>query len=636
MDLLSPVRINALVLKNRVVLPPMTMNYAEDGCAGERDMAFHAARAAGGCGLNMVDGMLVESAGYGMRLALDDDRFIAPLHRLVRAVHDNGGRLGVQLLHHGRCAPPGLGISRERLVSLVPGLTPDRPELVMDATAMRLVREKFVQAALRAKRAGVDLVELSACHGYLLAQFLSPLTNRRQDAYGGSLENRLRYPREIIAAVRHALGPDYPLSVRISIDEMYPGGLTLETTVDMARMLAESGIDLLSLSASIRESYEYGMPPACVVPGWLTAKAGAVRAALNGKIPVMVSGRILSYAQAQRILDRGEADLVGMGRALLAAPERVGAFARGREQDCPTCLGCNIGCVENLNHNRPVSCTINPCAGREHLRLLAPARAPRHIVIVGAGPAGMTAAIFAARKGHGVTLLEAKDRVGGKLPIVGRPPHKGAYAAWGRHLEAQIRELSIDLRTGVEADLPLIDALHPDLVILATGSRPVRPGFLQGAETLTAEEALAAGDVPGKTVAILGGGAVGAETAEFFASRGHAVTLVELRNEIAPDMEWRTRKFLLQRLESAGVTLLPNTRITAIAGRNIRVADARGRERQLEAQDALIVAMGYQPHDPLSARLADAGHEVRRIGDCNGPGLVLSATAQALEAVAAL
>ena len=323
--LLSPLRINSLEVKNRIVLPPITMNFAEDGAVSERDIAYHVARSRGGCGLNMVDGALVECCGYGFRLALDDDRFIEPLSRLAVAVHDTGGRIGIQLLHHGRCAPPGLEFTRERLVSVVPGLTSEDESLVMDERTIREMRDAFVRAGVRAKKAGMDMVELSAGHGYLLAQFMSPLTNRRTDGYGGSFENRMRFPLEVLSGLREALGGDYPISVRVSAEEMYPGGLELEDTKAICDVFVAHGVDMISVSASLRESYEYCMPPACVTPGWLAEKAGEIRRHIQTRVPVMVSGRILDCSMAENILEREYADLIGMGRALIADPNRVAA-----------------------------------------------------------------------------------------------------------------------------------------------------------------------------------------------------------------------------------------------------------------------------------------------------------------------
>ena len=622
--LLTPVSIRSLHLPNRVVFPPITMNYAEAGRVSERDTAFHVQRALGGCGLNMLDGALVETAARSFRLALDDDGDVPPLTRLADAVHLAGGRIGVQLLHHGRAVPPGLDISRRRLVSVVPDLTPDSPELVMDGGDIREVIRAFAAAAGRAQKSGMDMVELQGAHGYLIAQFMSPLTNTRTDGYGGSFENRMRFPLELLEAVRSVLGPEYPISVRLNVEELVPGGLTLEDTQTIAGLLVENGVDLISLSASVRESYQYMMPPAHVAPAWLAEKSGAVRRHIREMVPVMVSGRIVSCAVAEDILARGLADLAGIGRAQIADPRLVAKYSAGREKDTVPCLGCNVGCGDNLDRHRPICCAVNPLAGNERLYPGEKSGAPRRIVVVGGGPAGMQAAITAAERGHSVTLIEKNSELGARLDLVARPPFKSAYAALKNNLAARMSEAGVDVRLGLEADADCIRTLGPQAVILATGSVPLIPRFCENATAVTAEEALR-GQCPGRNVLVLGGGAVGAETAEFLAENGRAVTIVELRDAIAPDMEWRSRFFLHRRLEELGVTLCLNTRIIEIDGKKVNVATPDGQERWLENFDSLVLSMGYKPYEPLGRELESLGVSVHRVGDCENVGLVLSA-----------
>lgn len=636
--LFSPLRINTLNLKNRIQFPPISTNFADAGEASAIHAAYHAERAAFGCGLNMVEATFPETTRHNYRMALDDDRLVPGLRRLADAVHAHGGALGIQIQHHGRCASPEGTGCRKRLVSVVPGLTDDDPDLVMTAAEIRHQIDIHVQAVRRAVEAGVDLVELHGAHGYLIAQFLSPMTNHRTDAYGGSPERRLRFPLELLRAVREEVGPDYPIGIRLSLDEKMPGGLDLEQNKFICSALVEHGIDVISFSAAVRESYEWAIPPACVPEGWLIQGVAAIRRHIRGAVPVVAAGRIVSPEMAEAIVREGMSDMVGIGRALIADPQWIAKSQNQNSADITPCLGCNAMCIRRLEQGDSIRCAVNPRAGREKLFPDLPADVRRRVVIVGGGPAGMQAAITAARRGHEVTLFEKQDRLGGLLNVADKPPFKERYALLRDVLAARIRRAGIRLHLDTEAGPDEIAALSPDVVILATGSVPVIPDCCRSGRTLPAERFLA-GAPAGKTLLILGGGSVGCETADYAVERGHDVTIVEMRSELAPDMEWRWRRFLLPRLQKSGVPTLLRTRVLSVEKDGSVFVRTCGRQpeiHRLKQFDTIVVALGYRPANALKTALEASGHTVFSIGDCNRGGLVGDAIHAGFETAYAL
>ena len=636
--LFSPLRINTLQVKNRIQFPPISTNFADAGEASAVHAAYHAERAAFGCGLNMLEATFPETTRHNYRMALDDDRLIPGLRRLADAVHAQGGALGIQIQHHGRCASPEGTGCRKRLVSVVPGLTDDAPDLVMTTAEIRHQVDIHVQAVRRAVKAGVDLVELHGAHGYLIAQFLSPMTNHRTDAYGGSPEKRLRFPLELLRAVREEVGPDYPVGIRLSLDEKMPGGLDREQNKFICSALVEHGIDIISFSAAVRESYEWAIPPACVPEGWLVQGVADIRRHLGGAVPVVAAGRILSLEMANAIVRDGMADMVGIGRALIADPQWITKAQNRNEADITPCLGCNAMCIRRLEQGIPIRCAVNPRVGRETAFPDVPADVPRRVVIVGGGPAGMQAAITAARRGHEVTLFEKQTRLGGLLSVAGTPPCKERYTTLRDLLEARVRRAGVRLHLGTEADPEAISALSPDAIILATGSVPVIPECCCGKRTITAERFLA-GAPAGKRILILGGGSVGCETAEYAAERGHDVAIVEMRAELAPEMEWRWRTFLLPKLQEHGVITLLKTRVLAVdeaGGVTVHTCGGQPEIHRLEQFDTIVVALGYRPENTLKTALERSGYTLFSIGDCNRVGLVGDAIHAGFETAYAL
>lgn len=626
--LLSSFSIHNTVFRNRIMLPSMVTHYASvDGGVTERLIAYHVARARGGVGLNMLESTAVSAAGRSFTpgLSLGNDSFIKGFNLLADAVHAQGGKIGVQIGHAGRLAKPEVSGHARQLVSLVPGLTAEEDSRVLDEDDIHEIIEAFAAAAGRAVEAGFDLVELHGAHGYLLSQFMSPLFNRRTDAYGGDFDDRMRVPLEMVRRVRQVVGPDFPLSFRCSVEEYLPGGITLPLGVRIASAVVDAGIDLFNVSVGLGETNRFTGPPPHLSKGWNAERAAAVKAELGARGAVAVAGRILDRASAEAILVAGQADMVVMGRALIADPELPNKLAAGLDCRVRPCVGCNDGCVEPVRQRKVMGCAVNPFAGHETLGMPALASVSRKIAVVGGGPAGMQAALTAARRGHLVTLYEKSEKLGGLVNAAALPLHKEPYADLVAWFHAELEDAGVRILMNTT---PEVETLRcADALLVATGSMPVIPGFCSGVKRLTTAEAVLTGEASaGARVLVIGGGMVGSETAEFMAARGTDVTLLELRPQIAMDMQVRARTFLLESLTKLNVTMLTSAELVRVTPEcQVTVKGRFGVEQTLPPFDTLVLATGYRPRTDLCVQLVQAGIPFTAVGDCRQVGNVLAA-----------
>lgn len=625
--LFTPVQINRMTLKNRIIMPAMASYHAAvNGEVTEKLVHYHEERAKGGVGMNIVEATYVARSGnsFDLGLGISDDFMIKGLSKLTSAVHRHNGKIAVQLQHGGRTGnPPTSGCPR-LLVSMIPGLAPTENARVMDTEDIGCMIEAYVQAARRAAEAKFDAVELHGAHGYLINQFMSPLTNLRHDAYGGSFENRMRFPLEVLRAVRKQVGSDFPILFRYSMEECLPGGIDMEQAVQIARIMVDNGVDMLNVSIGIGESVEYIIPPASVPEGWNADRASTIRHAIGSRVPVAVVGRICNRKVAEDIVASGKADIVAMGRALLADPFLPTKLAEGRDDEILTCIGCNEGCTGMLNECRPISCALNPRTGYEADYPLTKVATPKTVAVIGGGPAGCEAALIAAQRGHKVVLFETSSRLGGLANVAALPPGKQVFATLGDYFTSMLPRTGVEIRLNTKASVADIHALAPDHVLVATGGTPIVPRFCTEISYVLAQDILT-GKVPsGARVLILGGGLVGSETAEFLAEKGCKVTVVELRDGIALDMEYKTRQMLMPRLAALNVTCMTETEILEITcNSNVRVRTPY-QEKTLSGFDTIVVALGYRPDTTLCAELAEANIAFVRIGDCKKIGKIIN------------
>lgn len=647
LKLLGPFSLGCMDLKNRIVLAPMVTNYpTEDGYVTAQAKAYYEERAKGGVGLIIIEGTPVDlTRGRIIRrhFAVEDDKFIPGLKELVQVIHKYGAKVALQLEHGGKA-------SRRDLISL-PGVTaskpaiPDSPYSELAISEIPSIVMLFAKAADRAKKAGFDGVEIHAAHGYLLAEFLSPM-NKRQDAYGGELRNRARILLEVIAAVREKVGVAYPIWCRINAEQksVREGGPTFEgTTIEDARELAQilrdSGIDAISVSGqpAVRSYYTYG--------GYNVRGAEVIRRASG--LPVIVAGGI-DVEIGERILEEQRADLIAMGRALIADPELPNKLASGRADEIRPCQGC-VNCESDVDPygDRELRCVVNPRVGKEREYVVKPAEKAKKVVVVGGGPGGMEAAVVAAERGHSVTLYEKNSELGGQLVLAAIPPNKSRILKLKRYFVTCMAKAGVKVELAKEVDVTLIQKISPDVVVLATGSSLLAPNItgINTANVVTFEDVLIGRTRIGKKVIVIGGGKVGCETADFLARRGKKVIIVEMLDvimkEATKEIELptirtadavtkemvsssRIRSALLDVLTTEGVNMMTETKAVEITKGGLIVATREGVRQTIDA-DTIVLATGAKPNVELIQALEGKVPDVYCVGDCVKPRTILEA-----------
>jgi 2,4-dienoyl-CoA reductase-like NADH-dependent reductase (Old Yellow Enzyme family)/thioredoxin reductase len=636
LSLFQPIKIGSLTLKNRLVVPPMGTGFAaEDGTVTDRLINYHEARAKGGFALitmevTAVDG--IEGKGSAHQLSIFDDRFIPGFKRLVDRIHDAGAKVGVQLYHPGRVTLP----------AYIGGLQPVGPSSVPDPVWHQDTREltvqdiaqlveSFAQGARRAKEAGFDIVELHGAHGYLISQFMSGYANKRTDEYGGGFDGFIRFPVEIIRRVRQLVGPDFPVFFRISGDELVPMGRTVTESVEAAKRLIQEGVNVIDVSIGVMESSAVTSAPPDMEQGFNAVMAAAFKKALS--VPVIAVGRINDPDIAEEIISSGKADLVAIGRQSLTDPEWPNKIAEGRKDDIVKCISCNEGCIEGLAiWRRPmITCVQNLALGKEAEYVSPHTSKRKKVLIAGGGPAGMEAARTATLWGHEVILYEKDKALGGQVNIAVIPPKKDIYKEVTASRVKAIKELGVEIHLGEELSPDIVKQIAPDVLIIATGSKPLVPKIsgIDRKNVITAAEALREAHV-GDKVVVVGGGLVGCETADYLAQQGKEVTIVEMLRHTARDIGPAARYFLRRRLAEKGIKILTSTTVEEVIDGGVRVKSGEG-SQLLSPVDTVVLATGAESVNELGPAAKGIVPEVYVIGDAAKPGKIMAAVEQAAE-----
>lgn len=652
-NLFSPIKINEMELKNRIVMTAMHLGYTPDGAVTDRLIEFYRERAKGGVALIIVGGCPIDDmAGMASMARIDDDKYIDGLKRLTGEVQSEGAKIAAQLYQAGRYTHSStIGgrkpFSASAVRSRLTGETPRALEL----DEIPEVQSRFAEAALRAKRAGFDAVEILGSAGYLISQFLSPITNLRKDGYGGSLENRMRFGLEVVEKVRNAVGPGYPIIMRLAGNEFMEGGNTNKEARIFASELEKVGVDLFNVTGGWHETRVPQLSSFVPRKGFVYLAQGIKKAVSK---PVLSSNRINDPALGEEIIRDGEADLVTMARALLADPELPKKAMEGREKLIYHCIACNQGCFDYIFRFRPVTCTVNPRAGKEKEIKILPAKNKKKILIIGGGLAGMKCACISAERGHDVTLVEKGERLGGQFLLNKKIPGRGEFVSAVHDLENNMRALGVGVITGRRADEDFVKELSPDAVVIATGARPSRPDIpgIDGENVHQAWDVLSGKVKLGQKVVIIGGNAVGVETALYvghqgtvppevvhflvannaeswetiqeLVSRGNKeVTIIEMRGRIGTDIGASTRWTALSEIRRLGVNVFTSARAVRIDEKGV-VVEKEGREELVEA-DSVIIATGSVPADELQHRINDLVQEIHVIGDAKEPRNALDA-----------
>lgn len=617
--LFQPGKLGTMEVKNRIVMPPMATGYAsEDGAVTDRLIAYYEERAKGGPGLIIVEISCIDAPvgrGLARQISIDSDTFIPGLARLASAIKRHGARAAIQLHHAGRQTSSRLTGFKPVAPSPIPGREGEVPKELAVDEIKRLVA-CFAEAACRAREAGFDGVEIHGAHGYLVSQFLSPLSNKRQDEYGGSVENRARFLIEVIRAIRSRMGRDYPVWCRLSAVELnVEGGITLEETKVVAKLAEEAGADAIHVSA-----HAVGVarrPPMAQQPGAFIEYAEAVKRVVS--VPVIAVGRITPEV-GEEALRQGRADFIAMGRQLLADAHTVEKIADGRLEDIRPCLRC-FYCLDSVGRRRGngVGCTVNPTLGKEREWASPPAGKKKRVVVVGGGPGGMQAAIVAAQRGHEVVLFEQAAELGGQLILAAKPPFKDTIEAYRQYLVAQVNKLGVEVRLKQEFTPDLLSELKPDVVILASGVKPFIPDIpgIKGKNVLLAGQVLSGAET-GERVVIIGGELVGCETALYLLDRGKKVTIMRRGTRLATKVNRSVREPMIERLHVKGATVLTGVEYEEITDDGVVVRDSEGK-RRLVVADTVVVAAGAVPNDGLAKLLKGRVPRLVRVGDCVAP-----------------
>lgn len=613
--------IGSMKLKNRLIVPAMSTRFVgEDGKATEQFTAYHEARAKGGWALMITENFLIDQ-GVGVKKELPglwcDDQ-IESYQKMTDRIHQAGGKICAQIYHAGRNTHSGItGIHN---VGPSPICDPSNREVPHELTVSEIlaVEEKFAQAALRAKKAGFDAVEIHGAHGYLIAQFLSPFSNRRGDEYGGNLINRARFAVEIVKAVKEKVGTDYPVIFRISATEFIDQGMNVEQAKGICRLVEAAGADAINVSQSGPATFYNTVPSFYVPNGAFVELAAEIKKVVN--IPVITVGRINDPQMAEEILLSGKADIVAMGRASVADPDLPLKVQRGDLSAIQTCIACCQGCLGSTIRKKSLTCLVNPFAGKETEYIPGQqADVKKKVVVIGGGISGCEAAIIAAMRGHEVVLYEQGNKLGGQWNAACVPNGKSEFVSFLSWQKEMLKRYQVTVHLNTEVTRELLETEHADVIFDATGSSPIYlnlPGITR-MDTAFAQEILLGKKKMGSHPLIIGGGLAGAETAEFIAGYHIPVELVELRDSVATDCESGPKYFLMKALKEAGVNIHTSASAKEVKEHAVKL-EKNGETIWLEGIDQIIFAVGVRPNRELSEMLEGIDAKVIAVGDAAG------------------
>ena len=643
----EPFTVQRMTTKNRIVMTPMGTNFGEqNGEMSFLHINYYEQRAKGGVGLLIVENASVDDplgSNGTTQLRIDKDNYIPRLFNLCERVHKHGACIAIQINHAGASAmSKRIGqqpVSASNIPSKENGEIP-RP---LEKEEIYEIVKKYGEAAKRSQICGFDAVEIHAGHSYLLSQFLSPLTNKRTDEFGGSAENRARFARLVLEEVRKQVGPFFPIFVRISADEFIEGGNTLEDCIDYLQYFQEF-VDVFDVSAALNGSIQYQIDANYMPDGWRSYMAKAVKEAY-GK-PTITVGNIRDPKVADDILAKGDADLIGMGRGLIADPEWVNKVEFGHEEDLRKCISCNVGCAgHRIGLNQPIRCTINPAVNSGDDYYKHKVTKPCNVVVVGGGTAGLEAACTAAEVGCTTFLIEKTNQLGGLAAIISNIPDKNRMKDFPKYLEHRASKLhNLFIFKNTEATVELVKSLNPDIIVNATGSNPTLPP-IKGLHDLVDKEGTHVATVlkmiermneypekmDGQKVAVVGGGAVGLDVMEYFTEKGAAVTMIEMLPIIGNGLDPITKCDTAAKMKKYNVRQMTKTALQEVCDDKFIVKNPEGEIENVDF-DYGFICLGMRANTPvlkdLEDAFADTNVEVYNIGDSKRARRIIEGTTE--------
>lgn len=681
--LFSPMKIGNVEIKNRIVMAPMCMGFGQyNGCATETMMDYYEERAKGGVGLIFTEitriNDITGASSFG-QLGMSHDYQIPALREMADRIHKHNCKIMVELHHPGRqnlglmigtvpicnigsklmgnlytkiltqaVIPQGKKLQDKHIVPRTVAPSKCERSKMSDSVNRELsVNEikriicQFIEGAVRVKKAGCDGVELHAAHGYLIQQFLSPNTNKRTDQYGGSLENRMRFLLEIIDGIRSNCGKDFPIVVRLTVDEMYSEigqngkGYNLEEGIKMAKILSDKGIDAIDVSSAAYDTFNYWLEPTTFTPGWRKYLASEVKKVVD--IPVIAANLIRSPKQAEMQLEEGTQDFISLGRPLIADPHWPNKVKSGNEnliKRCVCCLYCFESMMKGAYKYTHGNCSVNPFVGRENVSLKQNGNG-RKVLIIGAGCAGLTAAELLSKRGFDVTVLEKESKQGGQLNLASKPPHKEKINWVCEDLLSNAINSGAKVLFDIKADKNIIASYSPEIVITATGGNAIHPKSFNGDNVVTVTQILNGSiDISNKNVAVIGSGMTGLETSELLVSKGNKVTVVEMADKIAPGAWFQQLDDALPVLEKAGTEFLTSHKLLSVSSSGIELENLKENKAVAIKVDLVVLSLGVRSDNSLYNDIKNSdSYKVYNIGDSKKIGRIANATESAYQLV---
>jgi len=617
--LFTPFQIKNCQLENRIVMPGLaSFLIADDGSITEKAIEHYRLRAAGGPAMVIMEACAVSPEGIVSphQARIYDNHFVEGLARIAAAMKREGAVPAVQLHHGGRQTSAKVIHQLPVAPSPIPCPSIRGDVEPLTVVGIQTLVSKFGDAATRALEAGFELIEIHGAHGYLVNQFLSRFSNIRDDAYGGSIAGRTRFAEEIVREIRGRVGQAFPISFKISAMEFVKNGLDVEESIQILKILIDAGVDVVQVSAGNDATPEWICQPMFMEKACLSGYAGEIKKALN--VPIMTVGRINDPLIADELIEKGMADLVCIGRGLLADPRMPKKAKEGRFDDIRRCIACNT-CMESIFRRGRVECLVNPVLGREKEMAFHPAKIRKKVMVIGAGPGGLNVAWVAARRGHEVHLFERQPEVGGQLVLGSITAYKKELLNLIRFQKRQIERFGVACHLHHEVTPEMVVSLAPDVVILATGSVPALPPVngIDKPIVIPVTVALNHHSPIGQKTVVIGGGAIGCEVALHLSENGHQVTIVEMLPRIGAQLESMTKKLFIGKLMDNSVAIKTGFKLIRVEDNGVVAADEK-EEVFIEAE-AVVIAVGSRPDDSLYRQIKDFGYEIHQIGDCLEP-----------------
>lgn len=615
--LFTPVKIGKMALKNRLAMAPIGAILSPYDQITQRFKDFYIARARGGVGMIVMAGVVFTDIDRPLSPPATEQATIEA-GELVKALHEYDVRVGTQIHHSGRQVDAAVAATVDAVApSPIPWSRHSPVPKELSAGEIEELILRHVRTAVKVKEVGFDFVEIQACHGYLLSGFLSPNSNRRTDEYGGDLKRRAKIVLEIIRRVKEEVGNELLICCRFNGSDHIEGGLTIEDAKTLAPLLVKAGADFLSVTAGVFRSYPVIVSPFDTPQGCYIHLAEAVKSVAD--VPVIAVGRINDPWLAEDILQAGKADIIAMARALFADPELPVKSMRGEFDDIRKCISCNQGCQDRVADLEP-TCLVNPAATREHEMEIVPSAKPKKVVVIGGGIAGLEVSRVAALRGHKVTLYEENDELGGQWRLAAVPPHKEEFREVIAYLSRQVKKVGVTLKLGEKATAMTVAKEKPDVVVIATGAMPLIPPIpgIESSNVMTAWDVLAGKSATGGQVLIIGGNSLGLETADFLASQGKKVVVVEMLDRIGRDLGPTVRFHLQHRLSAKGVQSVTSAKVKEISSTGGLIA-REGKQEVWKDFDTIVLATGSKSRSELTDEIKGKVKEVYVIGDAARP-----------------